>query len=250
MTTVTKLNRTPEQIIAEQKADAAKHKQNGGLPAVVKHSMPAIADTRSLAERYVDEIAPSSIAGQLVKFSKEGKFVVADTGDELGPDDDYIALVDETLAGWIKFNGEGMPPDRHQGLIYRGFVPPKREDLGDLDEARWPKGLSGQPTDPWQHQICLVLQNAMTGVLYTFSTTSQTGRRAIGSLLNHYSRSLRQGLDEYPVVRLRPSGFDHKDPRVGWVHTPSFVVFGRTPKSSAAKPDTSVAADMDDQIPF
>jgi hypothetical protein len=243
---------TPGQVIAQQKLDAAKlRQQNGGVPAAVKTSLPATAgtDNRSLVEQYVDSVAPSTIAGQLVKFNK-GLFVVSETGDELGPDDDYTALCDETLVGWIRFNGEGVPPDRHQGLLYRGFQMPARESLGDLDPSTWPEGLDGKPSDPWQHQQCLVLQSAATQSLYTFTTSSDTGRRAVGNLLKHYNRMERRGLDAYPVVRLKQSGFNHKDARVGWVPTPSFVVFGQTPKSSAVKPDTSIEADMNDQIPW
>lgn len=103
---------------------------------------------------------------------------VAETGDELSPDDDFIALSDETLIGWIKFGAEGELPERHQGLLYQGFVMPPRESLGDTDEGPWPEGLSGQPADPWQHQVCLVLQSPVTQELFTFSTTSQTGRCA------------------------------------------------------------------------
>ena len=196
-------------------------------------------------------MAPSSFAGQLIKFSKAGKFEVAETGEEINPDDDFIALCDETLVGPIKFNGEGVPPDKRQGLLFqKGFVEPSRESLGDNDPAQWPEGLDGKPTDPWQRQICLVLQNASTQALYTFSTTSQTGRSAVGNLLKHYRRMERQGLNAYPVVRLKPSGFQHKNKGIGWVNTPSFTVFGKTPKGSAAKPDTSIEADMSDDIPF
>lgn len=187
--------RTPEQIIAQQKVDAVRQSNGGSLPAIVKQaSLPATLgpDTRSPAERYVDEVAPSSIAGQLVKFSKEGKFVVSDTDEELSPEDDFIALCDETLIGWLRFHEDGSPPDRHQGLLYQGFVMPRREELGDLDQSTWPQGLSGQPSDPWQHQICLVLQHVGTQALYTFSTTSQTGRRAVGNLLSHYNRMARR----------------------------------------------------------
>ena len=54
----------------------------------------------------------------------------------------------------------------------------------------------------------------------------------------------------YPVVRLKVGGFNHRDERVGWVEVPVFAVVGRQPKDSAAKPDTSPAGDMSDQIPF
>ena len=81
-------------------------------------------------------------------------------------------------------------------------------------------------------------------------TSSISGRRAIGNLLRHYDRLCKSHPDAYPIVRLKPSGFNHRDPRVGWVHTPQFVVVGRAPKASAAKPDSSPSADMNDSIPF
>jgi hypothetical protein len=239
---------TAQQVIRQQKEDAARAQQ--ALVTTHPAALPAVLGNRSVAEQYVDEYAPSSIAGQLVKFSKEGKFIIAETDEEIDPNEDFIALVDETLVGWIKFNGEGAPPERHQGLLYQGFVMPKRESLGDTDESQWPEGLSGKPNDPWQHQVCLVLQSVTTQALYTFTTSSQTGRRAVTSLMSHYNRMQHRDPDAYPVVKLKPSGFEHKDSRVGWVHTPMFVVCGRTPKNTAAKPDTSVAGDMNDSIPF
>jgi hypothetical protein len=174
---------TPEEVIAEQKrqANASRQQQQGrpsrhvdkvappaSVPATVTTAAPATlaTDTRTPEEKYIDEIAPSAIAGQLVKFSKEGKFVIAETEDEISV------------------------------------------------------------------------------------TSSQTGRRAVGNLLRHFDRMRRTDAESYPVVRLKPSGFQHKDERVGWVHTPKFAVVGRTPKSAAAMPDTSVAGDMSDQIPF
>jgi hypothetical protein len=246
---------TPEEIIAEQKRMAKQAKQQAStppasVPAKVA-SVPATlaADNRTPEQRYIDEIAPSMIAGTLIKFTKEDTFIAAESKEEVSPDTDFIALCDETLVGWIRFRDDGEPPERVQGLLYDGFVMPRRESLGDLDHRNWPEGLSGAPTDPWQHQICLVLQEPKTGALFTFATSSQTGRRAVGTLLRHYDRMTRTDKDSYPVVRLKPSGFHHKDERIGWVPVPSFAVVGRAPKNSAAVPDTSIAADLNDEIP-
>ena len=38
----------------------------------------AVPDNRPDIDRYLDEIAPASIVGRMVKFSKEGMFVTAD----------------------------------------------------------------------------------------------------------------------------------------------------------------------------
>jgi hypothetical protein len=185
------------------------------------------------------------------RFGKEGKFVTADDGEPIDENAEFIALCDETLIGYIKFHPDGeTPPERIMGLLYGGFVMPARETLGDTNETQWPLGLSGMPEDPWRHQICLVLQNSETRELFTFATTSPTGRRAIGNLLRHFNRMQRTNPNELPVVRLRPGGYQHRDERIGWVSTPTFVAVGRTPRDSAAKPDTSLAADMNDQLAF
>jgi hypothetical protein len=261
--------RTSEEVLREQAQDAARRRAlaanrdtrppdrqplddkpaGGALATRPTTNVPAVPDTRTPQQKYLDEIAPSSFVGALIKFSKDGKFV-SESGEEISPDKDFIALCDETLVGWIKFNGQGEPPDRVMGLHYDGFVMPERETLGDLDSRDWPAGLDGQPADPWQHQICLVLQDREALEMYTFSTSSISGRRAIGNLLRHYERLCKSDPDAYPIVRLKAGGFNHRDPRVGWVNTPTFAVVGRAPKASAAKPDSSPAKDLDDEIPF
>ena len=118
---------TPEQIIAEQKRRATASKVAArshqappqapkaapanatppvpNVPAVAKAGMLATTalDTRTAEQRYVDEISPSMIAGQMVKFAKDGTFVIAETEEEISPDIDFIALCDETLIGGSGF---------------------------------------------------------------------------------------------------------------------------------------------------
>jgi hypothetical protein len=252
---------TSTEVLARQKAAAAPKPVSpptsnssaiakpGTLPAQTDaFGLPAVPDTRSSVERYLDEVAPSMIVGRLAKFSKEGKSVVQDTQEEIDPEADFLALLDQTFVGWIKFN-EDAPPDRVMGLLYGGFVMPPRDTLGNLDQSKWKIGLSGKPEDDWKHQIYLVLQHADTKELYTYVVSSRTGRSAAGNLLRHYDRMRRTHPDELPVVRIKTGGFQHKDERVGWVNTPVFVVVGRAPADSAVRPDTSVSADMEDEIP-
>jgi hypothetical protein len=272
--------RTPEEINAQQKEQAAKDKaarkatplsakpagavaavtpevlaETGKLPTLAAGTavaMPA-PDNRTNVQRYVDEIAPANIVGRLIKFGKEGAFVTADDGEPVSESADFLALCDETLIGWIKFSkssgDDATPPERVQGLLYDGFVMPPRNTLGDNDQTQWEAGLSGQLEDPWKHQVCLVLQNTETKEFYTFATTSLTGRRSVGNLLRHFDRMQRTNVGEVPIVRLKAGGFNHRDDRIGWVSTPVFAVVGRAPRDSAAKPDTA-AADMNDRIPF
>jgi hypothetical protein len=254
--------RTPQQIEAEQRAGAERECQRKAdlqarhLPpgtAIVPAqpaALPAVPDTRSSVQQYIDEIAPASMVGRRIKFTKDGTFITPDDEATIDDDVDFVALCDQTLAGRIKFNGEGAAPDFKMGLIYDDFVPPQDEDLPDRDQAQWEIGLDGKPSDPWQHQIYLVLQRGDTGELFTFTTSSKTGRRAVGNLLRHYDRMQKTHPDMYPVVRLKVGGFNHPDTRVGWVATPVFPPVGRHPKDDAAKPDSSPAADMNDSLPF
>jgi hypothetical protein len=231
---------------------AATPPANTQVPATVANDSTAVAipDNRTVRQKYLDDVAPASIVGRLVRFGKEGTFITVDDGALVPETAEFVVPCDETQVGWVKFNGEGVPPDRVMGLLYDGFVPPPRNTLGDLDEDQWGTGLDGRPDDPWKHQMNLVLQNTETKELFTFSTMSVTGRRAVGNLLKHYDRMQKLTPTELPVVRLRAGGYNHRDDRVGWVAVPVFVVIGRAPRGSAAVPDTSIGNDMGDSIPF
>jgi hypothetical protein len=245
--------RTAEEIAREQKEMAERSKARAATAVVaVKNNGGAVAvpDNRSPLDQYLDQVCPASVVGRMVRFSKDGRFVTHDDGAVIKEDIDFIALVDQTLIGWVKFHGEGEPPTRHMGLLFDGFVMPPRATLGDDDQSRWETGLDGKPADPWQHFMYAVLQRGDTAELYTYVTSSLTGRRCIGALLRHARRLQKTHPDYYPVIRLKVGGFQHRDDRVGWVPVPVLNVVGRAPRDSAAKPDTSIAADMNDSIPI
>jgi hypothetical protein len=261
---------TPQQINEQQKKDTERDRQakaaraspaapptspaptSTAVTTTAKPVLPTVPmpDARTPVQRSLDDVAPAAIVGRMIKFGKDGKFITADDGEAIGDDVDFAALCDQTLVGWLKFNGAGEPPDRVMGVLYDNFQMPERDTLGDDDQSKWELGLDGRPQDPWQHHVYLVLQRGDTQELFTYVTSSITGRRAIGNLLRHYDRMQRTHPDQYPVVRLKVGGFNHRDERVGWVSTPVLAVVGRVPKDSAAKPDSSPAADFADSIPF
>jgi hypothetical protein len=262
MTVVAKKIPTPAEINAQQRRDAeAAQKQQAQAkpgtavtPAAKSATQTAVApDNRTSVQQYLDEVCPASIVGRRIKFSKDGQSVTADDDEVVSDDVDFVALCDQTLVGRIKFNGEGKPPDYRMGLLYDGFIMPPRAALGDLNEAEWQIGLDGRPQEPWGHWMCLVLQNTDTAELFTFTTNTTTGRRAVGNLLRHYDRMRKTHPDTYPVVRLKTGGFNHRDERVGWVPVPVFAVVGRTSKDGAAAPSappTPPASRINDEIPL
>jgi hypothetical protein len=236
---------TPEEV------QDRLNKQHGAI-VPLKASLPAVADKQTAIAAFINEIAPASIVGRMIKFTKDGIFATHDDGEAVGDNVDFTAIIDQTLVGVIKFNGEGALPDRRMGLLYGDppFIPPKQDDLPDRDQAAWELGLDGKPQDPWQQHVYLVLQRADTGELFTYVTSSITGRRAVGNLLQHFGRMRRTHPGHYPVIRLKTGGFNHRDDRVGWVKTPALTVVGRAPMDSAARPNTAPSGDMDDAIPF
>ena len=241
---------TSAELEASVKKKPVAPKATANLPAhKSKPAAIAAIDERPYRDRYLDEIAPANIVGRLVKFSKDGAFTTADDGKPIPGEEEFIVLADQTCVGWVRFNND-EPPDREMGLLYDNFVMPSRESLGDLDPAKWDLGLDNAPQDPWQHFIYLVLQSTATAELFTFTTSSKTGRRAVGNLLRHYDRIRKSHPDELPRVRLSAGGFEHKDSRIGWVAVPLFIVVGRAPRDSVASPDPTTTADyLNDALP-
>src|SRR6266404_3652929 len=119
--------------------------ETGTAVATTKTTAVAVADNCSARDQYLNEIAPASIVGRMVRF-KKGKFVLTDDDTEIGEDEDFICLADATMIGWVKFNKDA-PPDRIMGRWHDGFVMPERETLGDLDESKWEPGLDNKPAD-------------------------------------------------------------------------------------------------------
>ena len=240
--------RTSKQVLADQQRQADRDRALKPAQAVAPiRAVPAIPDNRSAREKYLDEVAPSGVVGRLIKFSKEGKFTFADTGETVSEGEDFVCMCDETLVSWVRFN-DGEPPTRIGGLLYQDFVLPPREQLGDNNEADWPIGLSGKPEDPFKHEQLLVLRRPVTLELATFSTMSKTGRRAVGTVLRHYNRRQASNPGAYPVVRLKPGSY--QDRQYGKVLVPNFVVVGMAAGLSAEVPDTSLKNQLNDQIPF
>jgi len=217
--------------------------------AIVPAARAALANGGSPVSAYLATHGVG-MSGTFFKFGKGGKFVKASDGEEIPEGTELIVIYDQIQGGWVKFMGKGNPPVRKQGPLFAGFVPPPRKELGDTDQSEWEVGLSGKPADPWQLQLLTPLQDTKTGELFIFQTTSVTGRRAVDRLIQSCARMVTTEPDVYPIIKLRISGFDHRDERVGWVKVPAFERVGKAPKADTTIVDTSVAGDLNDEVPF
>ena len=88
-----------------------------------------------------------SFPGERLKFVK-GDYVKGKEALALSPGTCLVPVLLQYMLGWQGWrNNELFGSD--MGLYVEGFVPPRRTDLGDDDEALWEMGLDGKPRDPW-----------------------------------------------------------------------------------------------------
>ena len=173
-------------------------------------------------EDYADRTDTQMWLGALLKFAK-GEYLVGRDG-EVCPEKELVALMLGLLCGWIRWE-DSYPVEHVMGLLLEGYVPPARETLGHNDKTQWEQQDSGTPRDPWQQGVYLPLISVNGEVVYTFTTTSDGGRRrAIAPLCKEYGAYMRQHPDELPVIELAQDSYMHPDRSIGRVKVPLFPV--------------------------
>jgi hypothetical protein len=202
-----------------------------------------IVDSATLS--HFAAVAATTQELRLLKFVK-GKYYTGD--DEVPLGRQYVAHMNQLNHGWVKFV-DGKVTEQRVGLVAEGFKPPDRAMLDDTDQSQWEKDGAGKPRDPWSCQYYLALEDAETGELVTFVTSTAGGNGAIGRLCGQFSRNAKNGL---PIVRLGSSSYKHKS--YGRVEVPDFPVIGWTGVATTAQAATLIPAtasdDVDDEIPF
>ena len=156
--------------------------------------------------------------GPLLKFKKDEHFILG--ADTVPEGTEFIAFPQEVRKGWSKFHNKQLVEEK-TGKPVAGFVVPERDELGDLDKAKWPKNDAGQPADPWVMQCFLPLENISTGQIVVFVSSSHGGRSAIATLCGTAARNLHRG---NPRIRLRVGSYKHQ--KFGRVQVPEFTVIG------------------------
>ena len=93
-----------------------------------------------------------------IKF-KKGAYQI---GEELVPlGTEYLAHAKAWTKVWAKSADSKVTRKFYR--VARGQRPPEREELGDLDEAAWPLGQDGRPSDPFFLEYWLPLESLDTG---------------------------------------------------------------------------------------
>jgi len=201
---------------------------------------------------YARAVNQRTIVGDILKFSK-GDWSAGQNDDEIDEGTQFVAVMDELLIGWVKWEG-GRPSEHRMGKLAEGFRPAKRADLGDTDEGDWETDNIGKPRDPWQLTNYLILKEVEGDRLFTFAPSSRGGLSAIGQLCDVYGRMLRQKPDQFPVIEIGTSSYKHDS--YGKVKVPVLKVVGWEKKAVAmaaldanAKSEGNMGEDAED-APF
>ena len=181
--------------------------------------------------------------------SKKGKYLARDE-TEIPSGREFVLAYDQIQCGFIKFNGPGRMPDRKMGPMFGGFIPPNVEDLPDRDQSTWDRNDRGELRDPWQYQVMLPLYSPDDNAAFIFSTSSKTGLNAVAKLVFVARKMQRTTPDDYPLVKLEVSNFQHRDPYVGKVEIPVFKAIGAVKKDGRALKDVPYDQDLSDCVPF
>lgn len=119
---------------------------------------------------------------------------------------------------WLRLE-KGAPVQRIQREPNKPF--PTRSELGDLDQAAWPR-FDGKPSDPWTLSNELLLTEKDTGRPVIFTTTSWTGREAVTDLCRLITYQRRQrGANARPIITIGAGTY--QSPR-GPVAIPKFAI--------------------------
>jgi hypothetical protein len=247
---------TPEQIRAEQKqqaeADTAQIQAN--LPAVPPAAqLPAIMEPAlNNADEYLAR-NPSMVVGRPAHPNgKDGTIYYNDDNTEVSPKTVWTVITDGIWVGRVRLV-EGEPAQYDGGLF---FTPDwrrrARQELGDLDPTIWPVNRfdSSKRDDPWKEAAYIPMEDGASGEMITLQIQSKPKTAAVfatDGFLRYCKQTLKRFPDFYPLVKIGMSPYPSKQFGQQW--KPNFQPCGKIARASAAKPDASIGADMNDAIP-
>jgi hypothetical protein len=180
---------------------------------------------------YGNQVSNTSIVGTLLKFNK-GDWLAGEAEEDIAVGTKMVANMDQLMVGWIKWQ-DNKPVEQIMGAVTEGYQPPRRSTLGSDDEANWELDNTGKARDPWQFSNYLVLKSpGRGGDLLTFATSSKGGLGAIGELCRAYGEEMRTHPDDWPVVELGVSSYNHSNKEFGRIKIPVLKLVGWEPKSN------------------
>jgi len=214
-------------------------------------SVTRYGDSTSPWRAFADQESRASFPGELLKFAK-GEWTLGKCA--LEEEQRFLANMNEIWRGWVRWSDRQVT-DTLIGRVIDRFIPPPREQLGDLDKSLWETELSGAQRDPWARTVFLVLRKASDDeLLATFTSSSNGGISAVGKLADQFDRRSGKYPGKMPVVCLSSESYTHSS--YGKIIKPAFQIvdWDYWDAEAAVNPEETLRlqrdAELDDEIPF
>jgi hypothetical protein len=159
--------------------------------------------------------------GDILKFTK-GDWTYGKDSVLLTAATDLVACMDTLTRGWQCWANKEVI-DARLGLYVRGYKPPQRSQLGNLDKALWELDDAGKPKDPWVYINGLTFVARDGSHVYTYITSSDGGLSAVNAL-GAAAGKVQSGM--YPLVALGCDSYQHKRREYGRVKIPVLRIVG------------------------
>ena len=214
-------------------------------------SAPQLPTTSNEAiDRHLAEWGGSG--GRVFAFNgSTGIFRTVDDGVEVPVGTRFVAFLHETRKGYIKFNGQGVPPDVRMVRIDENAKVPERDELGDNDQSQWPIGLSGEPKDPWKPQFAIPMpRHDSGGELYVYVARGIVAMNSAGDLLGRWRYHPKRKVGLVPVIHIESGTYPSKR-YGGRKPKPLLVIDGWVTKTGEPPPEIkqlSLKDELNDSI--
>jgi len=180
----------------------------------------------------------TSIIGKLLKFSK-GDWMAGEYNEQIPDGTEFVVNMDELLFGWVRWQ-DMKPTDQIMGKVAKAYQPPRRNELGDLDQSAWDTDEAGKGRDPWQPTYYALMQGTEKNEdqLYTFTTSSKGGMGQIADLCKRVGLAQQRGkTGVHPVVSIGQDSYPHPNKAYGLIKYPTFEIVGWVEKGLFLNPD-------------
>jgi hypothetical protein len=221
------------------------------LTTVTRSTGVALATNVSPWREAVNDEVGASF-GVFLKFTK-GEWTLGEDAKKVPTEARFVANMHEYYRGWVRW-WDGKPTEHLIGRVVDRHRVHAREELSDLDEARWETEPNGARRDPWARSVYLAMRDVSNDEIICFTSSSDGGRKAVAKLADRYDKLRHRFKAKMPVVCLESEAYQHNT--YGKILKPKFriVSWDYWDDETAADPDGALqaqnAAEMSDEIPF
>jgi len=168
-------------------------------------NLPALTDEAmaNALEETVNDSTGGGGAATFLSFSgKTGVYSLGKTKKNIDPEDLYILEPQSVIKGWTCWKGN-KPVARHEWSVYQKGAAVAAHELADHGPYRTDHG------EGWSQMLGFgIIETAEPFTPISYSTTSISGRNAVGDLIEEIKARLRSGEPPIPVISFDREEFE------------------------------------------